>query len=186
MSLLRLLSTGKSLVGLTDNPHRYRLTQQRLLPCFGSKKNPFRSRIVPSAEKVAEPVSQPASQEQLPPAQSAEAGAQAALTGTAAPAQARPSGLVSRGAGLLSGLFAKRAEPGRCVADPKAKPLVQGELSLERVKVVRNDLSDSDLEVVEAKPAAEPQQAGAQGVPAAPVGGPLVRVGRRLFRAGKA
>jgi hypothetical protein len=72
------------------------------------------------------------------------------------------------------------------VADPKAKPLVQGELSLGRVKVVRNDLSDSDLEVVEAKPAAELQQAGAQGVPSPPVGGPLVRVGRRLFRAGKA
>src|SRR5262249_57859158 len=31
-------------------------------------------------------------------------------------------------------------------------PLVQGELSLDRVKVVRNDLSDSDLEVVRSKP----------------------------------
>jgi hypothetical protein len=112
MSLLRLLSTGKSLVGLTDNPHRYRLTQQRLLPCFGSKKNPFRSRIVPSAEKVAEPVAQPASQEQLPPAQSAEAGAQAALTETRHP-PGPALRVVSRGAGLLSGLFAKRTEPGR-------------------------------------------------------------------------
>lgn len=186
MSLLRLLSTGKSLVGLTDNPHRYRLSQQRLLPCFGSKKNPFRSRIVPSAEKTAEPGSQPPLQEQLPPAQPAEASAQTARTGTAAPAQARPSGLISRGAGLLGGLFAKRAESGRCGAEPKTKPLVQGELSLERVKVVRNDLSDSDLEVVEAKPAAEPQQAGAPGASAARVGGRSGRVGRRWFRTEKA
>jgi hypothetical protein len=42
---------------------------------------------------------------------------------------------------------------------PKSQPLipqlakrpVQGELSLERVKVVRNDLSDTDLEIVTAK-----------------------------------
>jgi hypothetical protein len=32
------------------------------------------------------------------------------------------------------------------------KPAVQGELSLDRVKVMRNDLSDADLEVVQAKP----------------------------------
>ena len=31
------------------------------------------------------------------------------------------------------------------------KPPVQGELSLDRIKVVRNDLSDADLEVVPAK-----------------------------------
>jgi hypothetical protein len=48
--------------------------------------------------------------------------------------------------------------PSRRVKSPKAairalaKPLVQGELSLERVKVVRNDLSDSDLDVVRCKP----------------------------------
>jgi hypothetical protein len=29
---------------------------------------------------------------------------------------------------------------------------VQGELSLEKIKVVRNDLSDADLEVIPAKP----------------------------------
>jgi hypothetical protein len=34
--------------------------------------------------------------------------------------------------------------------------MVQGELSLEGVRVVRNDLSDSDLEIVPAKPLAPP------------------------------
>jgi hypothetical protein len=33
-----------------------------------------------------------------------------------------------------------------------SKPAVQGELSLDRVKVMRNDLSDADLEVVPVKP----------------------------------
>ena len=34
---------------------------------------------------------------------------------------------------------------------PIGRPLVQGELSLDGVKVVRNDLSESDLEIVEPK-----------------------------------
>jgi hypothetical protein len=41
MSLMRLLTSGKSLVGMQDNLSRYRLTKQRLLPKFNSKKNPF-------------------------------------------------------------------------------------------------------------------------------------------------
>jgi hypothetical protein len=40
---------------------------------------------------------------------------------------------------------------------------IQGELRLEQVKVVRNDLSDTDLELVELRPrtaAARPKEAG--------------------------
>jgi hypothetical protein len=36
------------------------------------------------------------------------------------------------------------------------KPPVQGELSLDKIKVVRNDLSDADLEVIAAKVPAAP------------------------------
>ena len=43
MSLLRLLTTGKSLVGVKDTESRYRVTSERLLPQFGSAKNPFSS-----------------------------------------------------------------------------------------------------------------------------------------------
>jgi hypothetical protein len=42
MSLLRLLSAGKSLVGIQAAETRYRLTEHRMLPKFGGKKNPFR------------------------------------------------------------------------------------------------------------------------------------------------
>jgi hypothetical protein len=40
---------------------------------------------------------------------------------------------------------AKKANPARVLA---GRPLVQGELSLDKVKVVRNDLSETDFEIV--------------------------------------
>jgi len=47
------------------------------------------------------------------------------------------------------------ARPSRKASKPAisrfSKPPVQGELSLDRVKVVRNDLSDADLEVIPAR-----------------------------------
>src|SRR5438874_1595389 len=47
MSLIRLLTAGKSLVGLKKLEHRYQLPGQRALPEFGSKKNPFRATVFP-------------------------------------------------------------------------------------------------------------------------------------------
>src|ERR1035441_10304634 len=44
MSLLRLLTAGKSLVGMRDAETRYRVTSQRLLPQFGASRNPFSNR----------------------------------------------------------------------------------------------------------------------------------------------
>jgi hypothetical protein len=45
------------------------------------------------------------------------------------------------------------------------EPAVQGELSLDRVKVMRNDLSDADLEVVPAKPSMAAAVAAMAGKP---------------------
>ena len=78
MSLVRLLAAGRSVMGLRKNVSPYRLTDQRLLPTFGSNKG----------------------------------------------SGPKPDG-----------------QPGACLSPSP----VQGELRLERVKVVRNDLSDSDL-----------------------------------------
>src|SRR6266568_103429 len=44
MSLARLLSAGKSLVGGMDNTIRYRMGNPGMLPKFGSGRNPFRDR----------------------------------------------------------------------------------------------------------------------------------------------
>ena len=41
MSLGKLLTSGKSLVGLQNAEGRYEMRAQNLLPKFGSEKNPF-------------------------------------------------------------------------------------------------------------------------------------------------
>jgi hypothetical protein len=56
--------------------------------------------------------------------------------------------------GKLKGLLSRPpGKPVRAAAPRLTKLAVQGELSLDRIKVVRNDLSDADLEIVGAKPA---------------------------------
>jgi hypothetical protein len=95
-----------------------------------------------------------------------------------------------RFASRLGALFPwRRPVTARPAIPSFAKPMVQAELSLESVKVVRNDLSDSDLEVVRAKlPPASPSAA-----PAAPKAAahravaetPWARVTGRLFGLGK-
>lgn len=65
---------------------------------------------------------------------------------------------------------------------------MQGELSLELVKVVRNDLSDADLEVVLAKQPAAGAKASQPEPSGAKAGGratPWGRMSTRLFGAGK-
>jgi hypothetical protein len=57
----------------------------------------------------------------------------------------------------LYGLIASSSgKAAKSAIERFAKPPVQGELSLDRIKVVRNDLSDADLEVVPAKPRVAP------------------------------
>jgi len=63
------------------------------------------------------------------------------------------TGCRTRLTGLLGRARVKAVKP----AIPRfAKPPVQGELSLDRIRVVRNDLSDADLEVVPARVPAAP------------------------------
>ena len=87
--------------------------------------------------------------------------------------------------GLLGRPRGKAAKP----AIPRfTKPPVQGELSLDKIKVVRNDLSDADLEVVPAKQPAAPASAapGVRAEERAGVGeGSWGRVTTRMFGAGK-
>jgi hypothetical protein len=158
MSLLRLLTTGKSLVGVSDVESRYRVTRERLLPQFGSARNPFTSR------GKAEPA--PA---EAPP--SANCGGNGGSEGgggiegaSAEPAAARAGGalrlkaaaLLSRWKGKIGGLLPRpRSKVVKPAITRFTKPPVQGELSLDKINVVRNDLSDADLEVVRAKVAAK-------------------------------
>lgn len=175
MSLLRLLSTGKSLVSVRDSESRYRLTSQRLLPQFGPTKNPF------SATGKAEPPPVSAVRQGL------ETGSVSPKGVTCNPGRAiwQQTDVLLRGwksklSGLLASPLGKPAKP----AIPRfCKSPVQGELSLDRVKVVRNDLSDADLEVVTARSKSAPAL-----VVVEPVGRPegaRARMTTRLFRVGK-
>ena len=176
MSLLRLLTTGKSLVGLSDAESRYRLTSQRLLPHFGPARNPFSSGAK----------SEPAQTEARSRETQSESGAPAARRGTLAPSEElapvierrvaprtvpakfdarnlavalgrRLAGLLSGWRTKLRGMLARSGGKAAKQAIPRfPKPPVQGELSLDRIKVMRNDLSDADLEVVRAKPPGAP------------------------------
>ncbi len=52
MSLVRLLTSGKSLVGLSDSSTRYRMANPASMPTFQASKNPFRTRASAPTPKV--------------------------------------------------------------------------------------------------------------------------------------
>lgn len=138
MSLGRLLAAGKSLIGLRGGEGRYRENKRARLPKFGSPKNPFA------------PMSEP------DPSAANNAGANQAVVQNqeptvpkVAPAPARPAraahltGWLAEWSARFNPLARSRRPPG-----PVRSLLPQqGELSLDRVQVVRNDLRDADLEV---------------------------------------
>ncbi len=136
MSLVRLLTAGKSLVGLNDDEGRYRLTRKSLLPSFPATKNPFRATTVPSPACAPEPA--PAAQ--LP---AGEEPAQERMVHQdepdASPAKPRESAFKR-----IRDLWFRAGSRSR--PDSKAIEPRQTELSLDQVKVVRNDLSEYDNE----------------------------------------
>jgi len=178
MGLMQFLTVGRSLGRISDNPSRYKMTQQNLLPKFGSPKrtNVERgdARQAPAGyERTERTVRLAVVARQKP----------ITLFKKAAEVPAK-TGLISRIAGKLkfkkpmqtieaqispeapSG-EAKPAFPlGRWTMlpnvslfrnpftkAPKQKattPPVQTEMLLDAIKPVRNDLSDCDLEIVSA------------------------------------
>ena len=179
MSLMRLLTAGKSWAGGKDDIVRYRMTDPRAMPKFGSARNPFRSTTkAGSMQSDSQPLvaaGNSATHQQInvgartaPVRRSQESKATPALL----PERSVHPGAVRAGTvrapnndtgavqlwkaqlgKLASRLFQPRPRPvKRALADSAEAP-VQGELSLEKIKVVRNDLSDADLEVVPARKA---------------------------------
>jgi hypothetical protein len=176
MSLLRLLAAGRSLVSVRDTESRYRLTSQRLLPHFGPTRNPFDA---PGRSEL------PVAGTTRSAADSGEASPQAGVCNPARRLWLKAAGLLTAWSQELSVLvarpFGKAAKP----AIPQLpKPPVQGELSLDRVKVVRNDLSDADLEVVTAR--TKPAPASLAGKAADRAERAWGRVTGKRFPAGKA
>jgi hypothetical protein len=169
MSLGKLLTTGKSLVGLNDSNSRYQL-RKGALPKFESSKNPFASKShnEPASHSEHEP-----SLPKLTPAEIAAANlkktqrlpvmqpteAQTETTTSMAPhgETVEPEGVPSVVGGWLQKLNPmvwldnhKSVDTKPAVPRPSRMP-VQGELSLDNIKVMRNDLSETDVEIVPAK-----------------------------------
>jgi hypothetical protein len=132
MKLGKLLFAGKSVVNGSGTVS-YRQNKQVALPKFVSPKNPFGP-----AKKPPETDSVPAKIETAP----APAPAQ-----KAAPAGGTPKPLAAWTTKLNPAALWGGAAP----APQKILPAVQAELSLDAVKVVHNDLSDADVEVVPIK-----------------------------------
>lgn len=170
MSLLHLLTAGKSLVGLKKSEIRYHLPKTESLPKFGSKKNPFRATSLPDKVEATEQKEneEKAFSTAVPPSKEAgvqpSAGvcSQTSFAATRTPSKEaavkespQPLGGAGRPASAVKALLLRgRARKAKPLFAQPGRPLVQAELSLDRVKVVRNDLSECDLEVVRASQSA--------------------------------
>lgn len=150
MGLMQLLLVGRSLKTARNRRSPYRLRQQYLLPRFGAEPASVESAKEPSRLTDIK-VSRPASS--TPPVRRLEeTGLPAA--GVAPQVPTRPAAGERQGFSIWN-LFRRRKPAARTLGP------MQGELLLESVRVVRNDLSDSDLEVV-------PSVAGESASPKAP------------------
>jgi hypothetical protein len=127
MSLIRLLTTTRSLSDVKNEPSPYRMTEQGMLPKFGPKK-----RGEAAARQDASPCPQNAGEkkENLGEGHGDRKDAGCSLKSES-----------SRKPGWLSGWWQKlfRRRPRRERREP-----VQAEFSLDLVKVVRNDLRDDE------------------------------------------
>jgi hypothetical protein len=132
MKFGKLLFAGKSVVNGCQMIS-YRENKQVALPRFISPKNPFAPSKTP-----AETVPVPAKKETAP---------------DLAAMQKMPpiSGASKSLAAWTSKLNPASLWNGTAQTEQKALPAVQTELSLDTVKVIHNDLSDADVEVVPIK-----------------------------------
>lgn len=151
MNLGKLLGAGKSIIG-GGKPAAYRTDKRFYLPQFVSPKNPFANPAAtatpPDFAKALEPVSAgPEKNRAVPTWAKTQKMPVVAVQG----ATARATNWVSK----LNPAAMFRAAPSSA---GRIAPPVQVELSLEKVKVVHNDLTDADVEIVpmKSRPAREP------------------------------
>jgi hypothetical protein len=146
-------------MGGDDRTNRYRLPRQRPMPKFGGDPNPFASTVWPASSRTTVPVGQISEV----PARAAESEPSPAPfelpvpVTTEYPPLARPAGAVAAPAAPVSRFaWIERLNPfrrrfnatpfrpaGRRNA-PTMPTVRQSELSLNAVRVVRNEFSDSE------------------------------------------
>ena len=139
MNFGKLLAAGKSWMNGSAEVS-YRVDKQFYLPKFESPKNPFKHSTKPAAENVA-PVKKEivAARVEKISAKCSEAGILPAKDRLEA-CPTKPNWTAK-----LNPFLHRAAEP------KNDRPVVQSELSLDSIKVVHNDLTDADVEVVPMK-----------------------------------
>jgi hypothetical protein len=138
MNLGKLLATGKSIKN-GQSAVAYRKDRRVYLPKFGSPKNPFTTTVQAELPK--------------PPVENSVAPVKNTATPTWAKTQKIPT--VSAGPARVT-TWAEKFNPiaiwrGSAAEEKSSPHAIQAELSLEKVKVVHNDLTDVDVEVVPIK-----------------------------------
>jgi hypothetical protein len=140
MGLVKLLTVGRSLRRVRDETHRYKL-MTGAMPTFGFE----------SGAQVG--------LEEDPGSEGFETAEERETTSDAKAMKMETgeSSAKERSNAFLLARLSYKKNPFRSSARPAPRvEQLQGELSLEKVKVVCNDLSDSDLELVEASRPTEP------------------------------
>lgn len=156
MNLGKLLGAGKSFIS-GGKVAAYRTDKRVYLPQFVSPKNPFATTAAATATQAELP--KPAAK--APVAQMKKTTTLPWLKTRKIPAFAAPAGptRATTWVSKLNPVSLFRAAP---TAVDKGVATVQAELSLEKVKVVHNDLSDADVEIVPMKSRPAPVLADSQ------------------------
>ena len=183
MSLMQLLAVGRSLRNVKDHPSRYKMIQANLLPKFSGTKEaekrvgdqaptatPVREK---STNAVREAVQEFKKKENSMNAIVEEPKAEAPLASVCAKT---PS--PSPHWRFVRNPFTRK-DPAKMKEEPE-----QAELALDLVKPLRNELNDSDLEVLSvAKPVPAPAPVPVKVTPGETTGFLWNRLTARLFGA---
>ncbi|MGH7951618.1 MAG: hypothetical protein ACREFE_06830 [Limisphaerales bacterium] len=151
MNLAKLLAAGKSIVN-GRGAAAYREDKRVYLPKFGPAKNPL---VVPAktAAKTKLPKAETKNPVALDKKIAAPVWTKTQKLETVSATQKPTATWASR----LNPISMLRGSRNKTAAQTVSRP-VQAELSLEKVKVVHNDLTDAEVEIVpmKSRPAREP------------------------------
>src|SRR5262249_48380549 len=158
MSLMKLLSVSKSFADGTNQPGRYKMAEQGLLPKFApmgrtvslapQRKSDEAAETQELSARVATPARVAHAESPEPGIAPLKASAPKTPALACADAHAAPTKWFRLG---------NKPTANRPAGRPRPLNMAQAERSLDAVRPVRNDLSDSDLQIVPAKRETEPE-----------------------------
>lgn len=149
MSLSQLLAVGQSIKGGKDTPNPFRMRNDRVLPKFAPMGRPIS--LAPQPKPFSETAQMFFTARKAVPAGSVPSRPTAAPA--SAPQTSTGQKTAPRGLARLNPFAAK----------PVARrSLVQTEMSLDTVRVMRNDLKDADLELVAVPAVKAPETTAAE------------------------